>query len=74
MTNEEVYNKVKDIFAGVEIVSSSEMNLLTTDGQSFLVNQNEFDRDYQIRMYCEGSDCGSCGEHGSEKWEINARR
>lgn len=77
MTNEEIFEIVKDKFAGVRMVSSTEMMLLTTDGQEYkVVNQNEFDVDYDIRFYCHG-DTGSCNEdcqaHGSERWEISKR-
>ena len=72
MTNEEIFNVIKDKFAGVRMIDSKSIALLTTDGQEFTVNQSEFDRDYEIRFYCGGKpgECDSCEEHGSESWEV----
>jgi len=71
MTNQEIYNEIKDNFAGVEMISGSEIKLLTKDGKEFIANQKSFDSEYEIRFHCNGgNNCGSCSEHGSEKWEI----
>lgn len=75
MTNEEVFNKIKDKFSGVKMLGASTIALLTTDGERYEVDQSVWDKEYEIRFYCnhDGGDCGSCDEHGTEKWEVLKR-
>lgn len=75
MTNKEIYEQIKDNFAGVKIISATEIKLFSKDGKEFVANQNSFDSEYDIRFHCDGGDdCNSCSEHGSEKWEILERK
>lgn len=76
MTNEEIFNNVKDKFAGVRILNENQIALLTTDGQEFITEQAQFDKEYEIRFYCSGipGDCFECNQHGSESWQILKRQ
>jgi len=71
MSNEEIFNKIKDNFAGVQFVNKFEIVLLAKNGEEFKVNQSEWDKEYEIRFHCDGKDsCDGCSEHGSERWEV----
>lgn len=75
MEYEEIFNKIKDNFAGVKMLDPYRIALLTKDGESFEVEQSLWDKQYEIRFHCHGdtSNCDSCSEHGSEKWEVLKR-
>jgi len=72
MSHEEIFEKIKDNFAGVKMIGGGDIILSTKNGEEFKVNQNEWDLKYEIRFHCGGgnTDCDSCSEHGSEKWEV----
>lgn len=75
MTNQEVYEAIKDKFAGVLNMTARTIVLGTTDGQEFAVDQKSFESEYRILFNCGGHDgaCDDCDQHGSEKWGIEKR-
>ena len=48
MSNEDIFNAIKDKFAGVVGMSATTIDLATTDGQVFTVDQASFEKDYWI--------------------------
>jgi len=77
MTNKEIFEAVKDNFAGVKMIDANKIKLMTKDGQEFETEQNQFDKEYKILFFCHGDIEGGCNAdceaHGSEKWEISER-
>lgn len=76
MTNDEIFEQIKDNFGGVKMINRTEIKLLSKDGKEFIVNQDIWDRDYKISFHCGGdqSACGeSCEAEGSEYWEVFKR-
>ncbi len=75
MTNQEVYETIKDKFAGVLDMTTTTITLGTTDGQTFEVDQKSFESEYHIMFFCGGREgsCGDCDQHGSEKWGLEKR-
>jgi len=74
MSNEEIFNEIKDNFAGVKLTGGANIILLTKNGEEFEVNQSIWDKEYEIRFHCNSTaSCEDCSEHGSEKWEVFKR-
>ena len=75
MSNEDIFNAIKDRFAGVVGMSATTIDLATTDGQVFTVDQASFEKDYWIQFHCHNvsQSCDSCGDHGSETWAVVKR-
>lgn len=71
MTNSEIFEQVQGNLAGVKMIANNQIKIISKDGREFITDQASFDSEYEIRFHCGGtSDCDSCSEHGSEKWEV----
>lgn len=75
MTNDEIFEIIKDKFAGVLDITPTTITLGSIDGREFTVDQKSFEKDYEIRFNCGGhvGACGDCDQHGSEKWALLKR-
>jgi len=71
MTNEQIFEIIKDQFNGVKMLPGSDILLLAKDGQSFQVNQAQWDKEYEIRFHCSSTaSCDDCSDRESERWQV----